>query len=113
MRSIEAGTSSVGCGERVAVTTTLSTCAPTDVVAANASAPNPLLICASVAGMPKAVFHLLLALFSAAACAQADSALLAKLRQGGYVLFLRHTSTDFSQNDAQMKSFEDCASQRN
>ena len=63
--------------------------------------------------MPKAVFHLLLALFSAAACAQADSALLAKLRQGGYVLFLRHTSTDFSQNDSRMTSYEDCVNQRN
>jgi hypothetical protein len=35
------------------------------------------------------------------------------LRAGGYVLYLRHTSTDFGQNDSQMKSFEDCASQRN
>ena len=30
------------------------------------------------------------------------------LREGGFVLYLRHTSTDFSQNDAR-KSFEDCA----
>jgi hypothetical protein len=29
------------------------------------------------------------------------------------VLYFRHTSTDFSQNDASMTSFEDCASQRN
>src|SRR5256886_4865220 len=56
---------------------------------------------------------LLLAFVACSAFAQADPALLAKLRQGGYVLFLRHTSTDFSQNDSQMKSFEDCASQRN
>src|SRR5204862_934932 len=35
------------------------------------------------------------------------------LREGGYVFYLRHASTDFSQNDAGMKSFEDCASQRN
>lgn len=27
--------------------------------------------------------------------------------------FLRHTSTDFSQNDSRMTSFEDCPSQRN
>jgi len=53
------------------------------------------------------------ALYSAAAWAQADPALLAKLRQGGYVLFLRHTSTDFSQDDQRMTSFEDCANQRN
>ena len=29
------------------------------------------------------------------------------------MLYIRHTSTDFSRNDAQMTSFEDCASQRN
>jgi Histidine phosphatase superfamily (branch 1) len=56
---------------------------------------------------------LLLAFFAGSALAQADPALLAKLRHGGYVLFLRHTSTDFSQNDTRMKSFEDCANQRN
>jgi phosphohistidine phosphatase SixA len=55
---------------------------------------------------------LLLALFAGPAFAQ-DPTLLFKLRHGGYVLFLRHTSTDFGQNDARMTSFEDCASQRN
>jgi len=54
-----------------------------------------------------------LALLPVLAWPQADPALLAKLRQGGYVLYLRHASTDFSQNDERMKSFEDCASQRN
>ena len=34
------------------------------------------------------------------------------MRKGGYVLYIRHTSTDFSKNDANMTSFEDCASQR-
>jgi phosphohistidine phosphatase SixA len=29
------------------------------------------------------------------------------------VLYVRHASTDFSRNDAGMKSYEDCASQRN
>lgn len=52
-------------------------------------------------------------LFASAAAAEPDAKLLAELRQGGYVLFLRHTSTDFSQNDSRMTSFEDCASQRN
>jgi hypothetical protein len=37
---------------------------------------------------------------------------VAELRKGGYVLYLRHTSTDFSRNDASMRSFEDCAGQR-
>ena len=39
--------------------------------------------------------------------------LSAELRRGGYVLYIRHTSTDFSKNDANMTSYEDCASQRN
>jgi phosphohistidine phosphatase SixA len=43
----------------------------------------------------------------------ADSALLEKLREGGYVLYVRHASTDFSQNDSRMTSYEDCAGQRN
>jgi len=33
--------------------------------------------------------------------------------QGGYVLYFRHAATDFSQNDERMKSYEDCADQRN
>jgi hypothetical protein len=48
-----------------------------------------------------------------AALAQVDASVLAKLREGGYVLYIRHTSTDFSQTDAAMKSYEDCANQRN
>src|SRR5262249_55992779 len=35
------------------------------------------------------------------------------LRDGGYILYFRHAATDFSQNDAKMTSFEDCATQRN
>ena len=54
-----------------------------------------------------------LLILAASAAAQPAPALLADLRQGGYVLFLRHTSTDFSQDDSRMKSFEDCATQRN
>lgn len=42
-----------------------------------------------------------------------DASLLRELRSGGLVLYIRHASTDFSRNDAQMKSFEDCDSQRN
>jgi len=34
------------------------------------------------------------------------------LRRGGYVIYFRHTSTDFSRNDAGMTSFEDCGRQR-
>ncbi len=39
--------------------------------------------------------------------------LLADLRHGGYILYFRHAATDFSQNDEKMKSYEDCAEQRN
>jgi phosphohistidine phosphatase SixA len=43
----------------------------------------------------------------------APAQLLAELRKGGYVLYFRHTSTDFSQNDAKMKGYDDCHNQRN
>jgi phosphohistidine phosphatase SixA len=42
----------------------------------------------------------------------ADPGLIEQLRKGGYVLYVRHTSTDFSKDDARMASFEDCANQR-
>jgi len=35
------------------------------------------------------------------------------LRQGGLILYFRHTSTDFGQSDEQMTGYEDCARQRN
>lgn len=43
----------------------------------------------------------------------APAELMSELRKGGYILYFRHAATDFSQNDSNMKSFEDCASQRN
>src|SRR5918992_252653 len=52
-------------------------------------------------------------IFASHALAQPDAELLNRLREGGYVLYLRHTSTDFSQNDSRMTSYEDCATQRN
>lgn len=45
--------------------------------------------------------------------ALAGPALLAALRAGGLILYFRHTSTDFGQNDDQMSGYEDCARQRN
>jgi hypothetical protein len=48
-----------------------------------------------------------------AAAAQADPSIVPRLREGGYVLYMRHASTDFSQNDSRMSSYEDCANQRN
>jgi hypothetical protein len=41
------------------------------------------------------------------------AALVSALRAGGFVLYFRHTSTDFGQTDDSMTSFEDCAKQRN
>jgi len=41
------------------------------------------------------------------------AALLGALRRGGYVIYFRHTSTDFGQNDDRMTGYEDCARQRN
>jgi phosphohistidine phosphatase SixA len=39
--------------------------------------------------------------------------LLQTLRGGGLILYFRHTSTDFGQNDDAMSGYEDCARQRN
>ena len=38
--------------------------------------------------------------------------LLAELRKGGYVLYFRHTSTDFSRDDTKSRSDDDCENQR-
>ena len=46
------------------------------------------------------------------ACLVQAEGLAAELRKGGYVLYIRHTSTDFSKDDSKSKSFEDCANQR-
>jgi hypothetical protein len=40
------------------------------------------------------------------------AALLGELRNGGYVIYFRHTSTDFSRDDARSKSDDDCDHQR-
>ncbi len=39
--------------------------------------------------------------------------LLAALRAGGMILYFRHASTDFGQNDEHMTGYEDCSRQRN
>jgi Histidine phosphatase superfamily (branch 1) len=39
-------------------------------------------------------------------------ALLQALRNGGLVIYFRHTATDFSRNDAAMQGYADCANQR-
>jgi Histidine phosphatase superfamily (branch 1) len=58
---------------------------------------------------------LLLALLGLAfpSAAEVDPSIVQELRKGGYVLYMRHASTDFSQNDSAMTSYEDCTTQRN
>ena len=43
----------------------------------------------------------------------AGPALAAALHGGGFILFFRHTSTDFGQNDERMTGYEECSTQRN
>ncbi|MDQ2963347.1 MAG: histidine phosphatase family protein [Pseudomonadota bacterium] len=45
--------------------------------------------------------------------APAGPPLLTALKTGGLILYFRHASTDFGQNDEQMTGFEDCGHQRN
>ena len=59
----------------------------------------------------RAILCVLLASFTLSAWA--DAKLARQLREGGYVLYMRHASTDFSQNDAKMTRYEDCDGQRN
>jgi phosphohistidine phosphatase SixA len=50
----------------------------------------------------------------AAHAAEPSSAqIVGLLKQGGHVLYFRHASTDMSQDDRAMKSYEDCTGQRN
>lgn len=82
--------------------------------------------------MPRFIWLLCLALFAcvpaaaqpAPSIANAESSppsasgalqgaqLLAALKRGGYVIYFRHTATDFSKNDSAMKSLDDCENQR-
>jgi histidine phosphatase superfamily protein (branch 1) len=58
------------------------------------------------------LFGLLLLSFLVRAEELSGAGLVAELRKGGYVLYMRHTSTDFSTDDSKSSSFEDCANQR-
>jgi broad specificity phosphatase PhoE len=40
------------------------------------------------------------------------AALVRALREGGLVIYFRHTATDFSKNDRDMRDYDDCANQR-
>ena len=73
----------------------------------------------STLGRYAAIAALMVALFARALAAEAPPptlagpALRAALRAGGLIIYFRHTSTDFGQNDEQMTGYEDCARQRN
>jgi len=75
------------------------------------------LVAALVAGLSSALVPFALAqpdsAMPAAKDALSGARLLDALRRGGYVLYIRHTSTDFGQNDEGMTSFDDCTKQRN
>src|SRR3954464_9563585 len=89
-RSIDAGTSSTGVGARVAVTTTASSAASAGPQSATAASPPSVrLISARLPAMRALVSFLLLG-FIGLAGAQPDASLISQLRQGGYVLYLRH-----------------------
>jgi hypothetical protein len=49
---------------------------------------------------------------SAPAAALPPAQLVAALRRGGYVVYFRHTATDFSKTDSGMKGYDDCENQR-
>ena len=65
------------------------------------------------AGLAQAGAAATAAATASAAAPLAGAALLAALRDGGYVLYLRHTSTDFGENDSRMTDYANCATQRN
>jgi hypothetical protein len=78
----------------------------------------------TIRAFARALGALLLATALAAAAGQAPdiapaaptlagAPLLQALRHGGYILYFRHTATDFGQNDQAMTGFDDCAQQRN
>jgi hypothetical protein len=46
------------------------------------------------------------------AASMSGQQLLSELRKGGYVIYFRHTSTDFSRDDSRARSDDDCDNQR-
>jgi phosphohistidine phosphatase SixA len=65
-----------------------------------------------VRGTAVAIFSVLL-VATAAWAEVSPQELVPKLQAGGYILYMRHASTDFSKNDTNMRSYEDCDNQRN
>jgi broad specificity phosphatase PhoE len=69
-----------------------------------------LLVCIPAAAKP-AIANAESSAPSATAALQGPQ-LLAALKRGGYVIYFRHTATDFSKNDSAMKGIDDCENQR-
>lgn len=60
------------------------------------------------------LFALAVVLLALPCRADVDPALVKSLRQGGYILYMRHASTDSTQKDISgITNFEDCSMQRN
>src|SRR3989442_3878607 len=113
MRSTDAGISRLGCGWRVAVITTTSSCA-TAQDGAMASSMAATLLPFLMGDRLHAMKHFLLAvvfLFQLTAWAQPDAALLAELRRGGYALYIRTASTDFIPTDTTITGYQGCPNQ--
>lgn len=74
--------------------------------------PALLLACASFTAQAQPTLADTESSAPAAGAALQGPALLSALQSGGYVVYFRHTATDFSRGDSAMKSYDDCANQR-
>jgi hypothetical protein len=71
-----------------------------------------LLACVPAAAQPVPAIANAESSAPSASAALQGAQLLAALKRGGYVIYFRHTATDFSKNDSAMKSLDDCENQR-
>lgn len=74
--------------------------------------PALLLACATLTAHAQPTLANAVSSAPAANAALQGPALLDALRGGGYVVYFRHTATDFSRGDSAMTSYTDCNNQR-
>lgn len=74
--------------------------------------PALLLACATLTAHAQPTLANAASSAPAADAALQGPALLDALRGGGYVVYFRHTATDFSRGDSAMTSYSDCDNQR-
>lgn len=74
--------------------------------------PALLLACATLTAHAQPTLANAVSSAPAADAALQGPALLDALRGGGYVVYFRHTATDFSRGDSAMTSYADCDNQR-